>query len=94
MSESQSQPNDNSILLQIKSQGNLPELTFKTKLDKQFEKMFDTYYKRSGAAQDSIRFIFDGQRLNGNQTPKELDMQDNDIIDAVIQQVGGYIYCY
>lgn len=94
MSELQSQPSDNSILLQIKSQGNLPELTFKTKPDKQFEKMFDTYYKRSGADQDSIRFIFDGQRLNANQTPKDLDMQDNDIIDAVIQQIGGNIHCY
>ena len=36
-----------------------------------------------------IRFLFDGQRLRENQTPEELDMEDDDAIDAMLHQIGG-----
>ena len=36
---------------------------------------------------DQIRFLFDGQRLRENHTPDELDMEDDDVIDAMLFQV-------
>ena len=38
---------------------------------------------------DQIRFLFDGNRLRDNQTPDELEMEDDDVIDAMLFQVGG-----
>jgi len=50
----------------------------------------DAYCQRQGISQNSIRFLYDGQRIQPERTPKELDMEDSDIIDAVLQQTGGY----
>ena len=35
------------------------------------------------------RFMFDGNALTATQTPEELDMCDDDMIDACLFQVGG-----
>lgn len=40
---------------------------------------------------ESIRFLYDGERINGAQTASELDMENGATIDAMIQQVGGNI---
>ena len=37
----------------------------------------------------NVRFLFDGERLHENQTPKDLHMENGDEIDVVIEQVGG-----
>ena len=38
---------------------------------------------------NSVRFLFDGNRVNPNQTPQELDMEDGDVIDVMVEQQGG-----
>ena len=38
---------------------------------------------------NSVRFLFDGQRLSANQTPQELEMEDGDVIDVMVEQQGG-----
>jgi len=50
----------------------------------------DAYCQRQAIDANSIRFLYDGQRIQAEHTPKELDMEDNDIIDAVLQQTGGF----
>jgi hypothetical protein len=82
---------EDKIEITIKSHSDMPELKFKTKATHAFARMFEIYHKRSSAEPGTIRFIFDGQRIGASQTPKDLDMQNEDIIDAVIQQVGGYL---
>jgi small ubiquitin-related modifier len=54
-----------------------------------FEKLMKAYCQKVGAQVDNVRFLFDGVRVNGSQTPDELDMEDDDEIDAMIQQQGG-----
>ncbi|KAF3563606.1 hypothetical protein DY000_02017295 [Brassica cretica] len=34
-------------------------------------------------------FLFDGIRIKPNQTPKELDLEEGDEIDALVHQTGG-----
>ena len=51
--------------------------------------MFDHYCLRAGCEKEAMRFIFDGIRIHEDQTPQELNMEDNDVIDVVIQQTGG-----
>ena len=37
-----------------------------------------------------IRFLYEGERLKGGETPVDLDMEDGDQIQAAIEQQGGY----
>merc|ERR1719228_73442 len=36
-----------------------------------------------------MRFTFDGSRINDNDTPKSMDMEDGDTIEVFTQQTGG-----
>jgi len=47
------------------------------------------YCSKIGADLESVRFLFDGARIQGTQTPQDLDMEDDDEIDAMVQQIGG-----
>ena len=38
----------------------------------------------------TIRFSFDGTRINESDTPKSLDMEDGDTIEVFQQQSGGF----
>jgi hypothetical protein len=37
----------------------------------------------------NVRFLFEGERLHENQTPKDLHMENGNEIDVVIEQVGA-----
>jgi len=37
----------------------------------------------------SLRFLLDGERIEPDQTPKTLELEDNDQIDCVLEQTGG-----
>jgi hypothetical protein len=37
---------------------------------------------------DSLRFLYDGIRIQADQTQRDLD-RDNDIIEALREQIGG-----
>jgi len=74
--------------LKVKAQdGN--EVYFKVKKTTQFSKVMSAYCKKVGADLESVRFLFDGQRLRPDQTPADLNMEDEDEIDAMVQQTGG-----
>ncbi|KAI7839140.1 hypothetical protein COHA_007143 [Chlorella ohadii] len=67
------------LQLKVRSQdGN--ELTFK---------IFNAYCKQAGLDQDLLRFVYDQQRLRQEQTPADLEMEDGDVIDVMVQQLGG-----
>merc|ERR1719471_2210369 len=53
-----------------------------------------TYCERAGLALQTIRFSFDGTRINEGDTPKSLDMEDGDTIEVFQQQSGGYKHTY
>ena len=38
---------------------------------------------------NSVRFLFDGNRVSANQTPADLEMEDGDVIDVMVEQQGG-----
>ncbi|KAG2494930.1 hypothetical protein HYH03_006865 [Edaphochlamys debaryana] len=76
------------ISLVVKDQtGN--EVHFKVKMKTRLEKVFNAYCNKKGVDTNSVRFLFDGTRVNGSSTPEELGMEDGDCIDCVIEQVGG-----
>eukprot|EP01114_Cavostelium_apophysatum_P000714 TRINITY_DN1064_c0_g1_i2.p1 TRINITY_DN1064_c0_g1~~TRINITY_DN1064_c0_g1_i2.p1 ORF type:complete len:104 (-),score=14.20 TRINITY_DN1064_c0_g1_i2:40-351(-) len=78
----------NTINLRVVAQDG-SEVYFKIKKNTPLRKLMEAYCQRQSVDQNSIRFLYDGQRLSPDQTPKELELEDNDIIDAVLQQTGG-----
>ena len=48
----------------------------------------NAFCQRQGVAINSVRFLFDGERLSANQTPRELEMEDGDVIDVMVEQMG------
>eukprot|EP00745_Piridium_sociabile_P032257 TRINITY_DN54293_c0_g1_i2.p1 TRINITY_DN54293_c0_g1~~TRINITY_DN54293_c0_g1_i2.p1 ORF type:complete len:117 (-),score=13.34 TRINITY_DN54293_c0_g1_i2:146-496(-) len=65
------------------------EVFFKIKKSTKLEKLMNAYCSRLGQSLDSVRFIFDGERIQATDTPEGLGLEDSDVIDAMVQQVGG-----
>lgn len=63
------------------------EVQFKVKLNTVFEKVFKAYSDKKGV--QNTKFLFDGHRIKATDTPADLDMEDGDIIDAMLEQLGG-----
>ncbi|PVV04327.1 hypothetical protein BB560_001179 [Smittium megazygosporum] len=65
------------------------DIFFKIKKSTRLEKLMHAYCERTGTTINSVRFLFDGQRLSPSNTPAELEMEDGDTIDAMVEQIGG-----
>jgi small ubiquitin-related modifier len=65
------------------------EVYFKIKGTTPMRKLIETYCSRQAVSVSAIRFLYDGQRVQPDATPNSLDMEEDDIIDAVLQQTGG-----
>ncbi|XP_070566810.1 small ubiquitin-related modifier 1-B-like [Ptychodera flava] len=66
------------------------EIHFKVKMSTQMRKLKESYCQRLGVPMNSLRFLFDGQRINDDQTPKQLEMEDDDVIEVYQEQTGGF----
>ena len=62
------------------------EIYFKCKCDKPLQKLMHMFCNRQGVSTNSVRFLFDGNRINETQTPIQLDMEDGDVIDVMVEQ--------
>lgn len=49
----------------------------------------DAYCSRNGYPLSSVRFVYEGETIKETDTPELLDMEDNDEIDALVEQRGG-----
>lgn len=48
------------------------EIYFKCKMTTALNKLMNAFCQRQGVTMQSVRFLFDGARINPNQTPKEV----------------------
>lgn len=88
MSDEQKDSGAGSIQLKVKD-AQSREIVFKLKLTTPLRKLMDAYCTRQGLAPESVRFLYEGERIERDQTPGDLSMQDGDEIDALIEQTGG-----
>ncbi|KAA8566849.1 hypothetical protein EYC84_009948 [Monilinia fructicola] len=52
-------------------------------------KLMDAFCERQGKAPNSVRFLFDGSRVQPTDSPDKLDMQDGDTLEVHQEQIGG-----
>jgi len=64
------------------------EVFFKLKFNTRLGRVMNAFCQRNGMSIHNIRFLFDGNRIHENQTPTDLDMEDGDVIDVVVAQMG------
>ncbi|XP_033762910.1 small ubiquitin-related modifier-like [Pecten maximus] len=86
--DSSDEPPKEYIKLKVVGQDS-SEIHFKVKMTTQMAKVKKSYSERQGIPASSLRFFFDGKRINDHDTPKDLEMEDDDVIDVYHEQTGG-----
>ncbi|KAF4836704.1 Ubiquitin-like protein SMT3 [Colletotrichum siamense] len=67
-------------------------IVFRIKRDTRMQKVMAAFCERQGKDSKSVRFIFDGTRLVDDDTPRSLDLEEDDVIEAQQEQIGGTMY--
>tara|TARA_B110001452_G_scaffold262283_2_gene262116 strand:- start:961 stop:2139 length:1179 start_codon:yes stop_codon:yes gene_type:complete len=62
------------------------EIFFKMRPHTPFQKLMHAFCNQQGVTMGVVRFLFDGVRINETQTLHQLEMEDGDVIDAMIVQ--------
>ncbi|KAM4059375.1 ubiquitin-2 like rad60 SUMO-like domain-containing protein [Hirsutella rhossiliensis] len=75
--------------LNIKVTDNNNEVFFKIKRSTKLEKLMNAFCERQGKNINSVRFLFEGARVQPTDTPDTLEMQDGDTLEVHQEQVGG-----
>lgn len=65
------------------------EIHFRVKMTTAMSKLKKSYSDRVGVPMSSLRFLFDGKRINDADTPKLMEMEDDDTIEVYQEQSGG-----
>merc|ERR1711881_180833 len=65
------------------------EIHFRVKMTTQMGKLKKSYSERVGVPVSSLRFLFDGRRINDDETPEQLEMEQDDVIEVYQEQTGG-----
>ena len=67
------------------------EVHFQCKQTMPLQRLMHAYCNRQGVPMGAVRFLFDGNRIHEAQTPRDLDMEDGDVIDVMVEQQGGAV---
>ncbi|KAL7676064.1 hypothetical protein ACOME3_002320 [Neoechinorhynchus agilis] len=78
------------IKLKVISQ-EIGEVYFKVKSNTVLGKLMKSYAERVGLPVGTLRFMYDGKRINEGETARHLGMDDEDCIDVYQEQVGGHV---
>ncbi|XP_041464085.1 small ubiquitin-related modifier 3-like isoform X2 [Lytechinus variegatus] len=63
-------------------------ISFKIRRRTKLAKLMDAYRDKQGL-RGQLRFRYDGQPVNEDDTPETLDMEDEDQLEAYQEQTGG-----
>ncbi|KAL5705262.1 hypothetical protein ACHQM5_023590 [Ranunculus cassubicifolius] len=83
---------ENYIRLKVKNQHDKnKDAVFVMKMRKttKLKKLMATYSDHLQMDFGEISFVFDGRRIKDDQTPNDLEMEEGDIIDAMLYMCGG-----
>ena len=65
------------------------EIHFRVKTSTLMGKLKKSYAERVGVPVNTLRFLFDGRRINDEESPKALEMENDDVIEVYQEQTGG-----
>ncbi|XP_062019436.1 uncharacterized protein LOC133736017 [Rosa rugosa] len=76
------------ITLQVQNQ-NHGDIYYRTGRTVSLGNILKDYCERKGLVYGEMRFIYDGKRVRSTHTPQQLEMEDDFVIDAMSEQIGG-----
>eukprot|EP00127_Corallochytrium_limacisporum_P004214 Clim_evm159s157 gene=Clim_evmTU159s157 len=79
---------EQTINLRVKSNDGA-SVHFRVKRSTQLKKLMTAYCERQGMSLNTVRFLYDGERVQNEDTPNSLQMDDDEIIEVFQEQVGG-----
>ncbi|BDA40923.1 probable small ubiquitin-related modifier 3 [Coccomyxa sp. Obi] len=71
----------------VAQDGNI--IQFKIKRKAQLRKLMTAYVERLGLQEGSVIFLHEGTRVQREQTPNDLDMEDEAQLEVMMAQEGG-----
>mmetsp|Transcript_6533 Transcript_6533/g.11351 ORF Transcript_6533/g.11351 Transcript_6533/m.11351 type:complete len:107 (+) Transcript_6533:92-412(+) len=80
---------DQHIQLKVKDQHG-SEIIFRIKRSTPLKKLIDAYCMRNGLASTQVRIMVDGERIAPEDTADYLGLENDDVLDAVQAQHGGW----
>jgi hypothetical protein len=86
---SDADPTGPSEHLNVKVTDSNNEVFFKIKRTTPLKKLMDAFCERQGKSPQSVRFLFDGTRVNSDDDPESLGMEDGDTLEVHQEQIGG-----
>ncbi|KNC71300.1 hypothetical protein SARC_16160 [Sphaeroforma arctica JP610] len=76
---------DNSMInIQIRDGRDSKTIILKFKKTDPMSKLHNYYCKKQGIAPSKVSFRFDGDKIKGSDTAEKLELEDDDLIDAII----------
>ena len=75
------------IKVQAATQGG-SQVFFSMSMGTPFVRLMSAFCSRQSVSMQGVRFLFDGERLNGSQTPLEMEFENEDVVDALVEQLG------
>lgn len=83
------EPNASHIHITVQNQQGA-KVAFQIKPTTTMKRLKASYCERQSIHIGAIRFLYsDGERVMDDDTPASKNLQDNEIIDAVMEQTGG-----
>ncbi|GAV84291.1 Rad60-SLD domain-containing protein [Cephalotus follicularis] len=79
---------DNSVILRVQKQ-KVDDVIYRIGRKTPMRRLMLDYCVRMGFVYETVKFSFDGSRLSMTQTADDLELEDDDIIDAWSDQIGG-----
>ncbi|KAL5710606.1 hypothetical protein ACHQM5_021148 [Ranunculus cassubicifolius] len=77
------------INLYVKNQQDGRRISYKVKRNLVLGRLMDAYCEKHVLDVDTVVFLYDEHRINKNETPEQLKMEDDDEIDVMLHQSGG-----
>ncbi|KAK3669928.1 SUMO protein smt3 [Recurvomyces mirabilis] len=64
-------------------------LTFKLKATTRLGKAMNHFSAKAEKAPNTLRFLFEGDRINADSTPADVGLEDGDVVEVHMEQIGG-----
>ena len=65
------------------------EIFFKIKRQTPLRKLMEAFCNKQGLNINNVRFLSDGVRITGEKSAADLGLENDDVIDAMMNQIGG-----
>lgn len=86
--QKEAKQNNEHVTLKVTGDQDGSTISFKIRRKTKLVKLMDAYREKQGL-RGHLRFRYDGQAVNDEDTPEMLDMEDEDQLEAYQEQTGG-----